>query len=305
MKETPVPQPLPEPEKKPEVAEEVLIAMMNVLKCLMAGTVTQSTVMKADYAIRIFLSHFDKLDSVISDDKKNPQVISSYNFPCLMNLPFTMSMYGPLRDLWEGGPRGEGYLRFAKPNITQGIRKNWCVNLLRRLQCQQAFENVLLAEPSAAMGVALGEDALKARRTKFHKYDSGAEVHDKMAAVGQDRKNPLSVVILDDGVGSCSLFSVAGDYNSVVRVVQDETIPKLEKFGHWYHRFDAQESIINWSADIVPRLTKSKARLGYGILLPLLAPNIEEAEQHDQMYALVSSNWKSLDATTTMLDLID
>lgn len=47
------------------------------------------------------------------------------------------------------------------------------------------------------MGVALGEDALKARRTKFHKYDSGAEVHDKMAAVGQDRKNPLSVVILD------------------------------------------------------------------------------------------------------------
>ena len=48
---------------------------------------------------------------------------------CLLNLPKIMAYYGPIRNLWEGGYVGEGYLRIIKPYLSNGLRKNWQKNI--------------------------------------------------------------------------------------------------------------------------------------------------------------------------------
>ena len=46
-----------------------------------------------------------------------------------MNIPETMRRYGPLKELWEGGYQGEGFLQFVKPEASYGMRENWNVCL--------------------------------------------------------------------------------------------------------------------------------------------------------------------------------
>ena len=70
-------------------------------------------------------------------DKKKGYVefwLSRYNYQSLLNLPDTMTIYGPLVNLWEGSNQGEGYLRYAKPMIVNIHSKNWQVNAIQKLQ---------------------------------------------------------------------------------------------------------------------------------------------------------------------------
>lgn len=317
MKLTEIPQPLKTVERKIEHVERTLVAMVNLLQCAMTTEVTQATINKTSYAIRIFLSAFDQLDDnlrdVQEDDedetatagpkkvaKKNIAVVSSYNFPCLMNLPQTMSTYGPLRDLWEGGPRGEGFLRFAKPLVSQGVRPNWHTHLLKKLQIMQSFENVMPKQGRACP--LTWDDALKHRSTKFHKYSSQLEARDRLAECSQRKKTPISVVILENGQGECKLFCVVGDYHTVLGIQFDPTYATQKKFGLVYHKCHAATTTVNWIDNIVPGLTKD-AKVGYGVLLPLLTNN--DNSEYSRLFALVSSNWRALDDSNSLIDLID
>lgn len=329
MKLEEVPEPIEYPERKVEHVEAALASMVDLLKCVMTPEVTLDSVNKASYAIRIFLSAFDKLDETLrdlpSDDgankettnhttadavnsdepkklaKKNIAVVSSYNFPCLMNLPQTMSTYGPLRDLWEGGPRGEGYLRFAKPLMSQGFRTKWSYHLLSRLQRMQAFENVLPTEHDALSPPA-SRDALKNRNSKFHQYGSAKEAQDGLMQCLQKKKKPISVVILDKGQGDCMLLCVVGEYQKVLVVTVSSTCAAQKKFGLVYHKYYPDAESLSWESDVVPSMSND-ARIGYGVLLPLLETDNEHPE-NSRLFALVASNWRVLDESTTLKDLV-
>jgi hypothetical protein len=324
------PKPIEYPERKVEHVEAALTSMVNLLQCVMTPEVTTDSVNKASYAIRIFLSAFDKLDETLRDylgdddsskketkntatsdgvvsdvtkklAKKNIAVVSSYNFPCLMNLPQTMTMYGPLRDLWEGGPRGEGYLRFAKPLMSQGFRTSWSSHLLNNLQKMQALENLLPPERDAIF-LPSSDDALKHRSSKFHKMSSSTEAKSRLTQLQQKKKTPVSVVILDKGLDDYMLFCVIGDYTTVMEVTVDPTCASQKKFGLVYHKFNLAPEEISWTSDIVPSMSND-ARIGYGVLLPLLEAEKEQPED-SRLFALVSSNWRVLDESTTLKDLI-
>ena len=319
MEKEEVPQPLKLTERKVEHVEATLVAMVNLLQCAMSTAVTQATINKLSYAVRIFLSAFDQLDDnlrdVPDDDdnetatdvpkkvaKKNIAVVSSYNFPCLMNLPQTMSTYGPLRDLWEGGPRGEGFLRFAKPLMSQGVRLNWHTHLMKKLQIMQAFENVMPKQESTVCPLT-SDDALKQRSRKFHKYSSQLEARDRLTQCNQKKKTPLSVVILENGQGdNCKVYCVVGDYHTLLCIQFDPTCGTRKKFGLIYHKCHAANATINWTDDIVPCLRKD-AKIGYGVLLPLLTNN--DDSEYSRHFALVSSNWRALEDSNSLVDLID
>ena len=317
MKLNPVPQPLKPTERKVEHVETTLVALVNLLQCVMSTEVTEATINKTEYAIRIFLSAFDKLaenlrdvpddnDTTTDEPKKAPKstaaVVSSYNFSCLMNLPQAMSTFGPLRDLWEGGPRGEGFLRFAKPFMSQGIRLNWPVHLMNRLQRMQAFLNLMPKEKKVLCPLA-SNNALRDRSTKFHKYHSQLEARDRLTECNLKKKTPLSVIILDNGRGECKLYCVVGDYDTVLCINIDFEFATSKKFGLVYKKFDATTEVTaNWMDEIVPGLSKD-ARLGYGVLLPLLAVN--ENCEASRLFSLVSSNWEALDDSNCLMDLID
>ena len=83
----------------------------------------------------------------MSMNKKNkkhtPYWIKKYNYLSLLNLPEAMNLYGPLINLWEGGNKGGGYLRFAKPIIKDIHSVNWQVNAHSKLLRGNAFDSVV------------------------------------------------------------------------------------------------------------------------------------------------------------------
>lgn len=296
-----VPNPIAQPERVPGDVEHTLIAMVNLLQCVMTSKVTSSDVRKTDYAVRIFLSVFDKLDRATRDEEDKSTVTSKYNFPCLMNLPEAMATYGPLRDLWEGGPRGEGILRFTKPLMNQGCRVQWFQHLLKKMLIRQSFENVRGPEATTTPPLSSAV-ALRKRSTKFHKYETVGEARGNISQCKHSRKHPVSVILLEDGSGRCTIYCVATNYDSVVEVTLDPTCPTLDKFGLTYHKFNVAETEAQWANDIVPQL-QSTAQIGYGLLLPLL--NTEDDSENSRLFALTSSNWKFLQNTSSLLELID
>jgi hypothetical protein len=219
-----------------------------------------------------------------------------------MNLPEAMSMYGPLRHLWEGGTRGEGFLRFAKPLMLHGTTKpDWTRHLLQRLQTMQAFDNILPTEHACHCSVA-ASDALRYRKSKFQKLSSREEATTIINQCQPQYKCLLSVIVLDNGLGECNLYCVVGDYQTVLLITVDKETPTQTKFGLVYHKCNASQSVVNWIDDITPHLG-SKARMGFGMLLPMLAN--DDHSENSRLFALVSSNWGMLDDSNSLMDLID
>ena len=55
---------------------------------------------------------------------------------CLLNIPNVMRRYGNIRNIWEGGLEGEGFLRKYKKEMKNGLMPKWQIwtvrNLLKR-----------------------------------------------------------------------------------------------------------------------------------------------------------------------------
>ena len=61
----------------------------------------------------------------------------------LLNIPMHMREYGPLINLWEGSNQGEGYLRLAKPKLTNIHSKKWKINAHKEIFNEVALDQVL------------------------------------------------------------------------------------------------------------------------------------------------------------------
>ena len=311
MKQDPVPEPLPVPERHSDDVFKTLTSLQEVLKCTMAATVNGSTIQQLEYAIRIFLSHFDYLESTIrkdsSDGKKDkgPAVVSKYNFCCLMNLPEVMRKYGPLRDLWEGGPRGEGYLLHTKPHMTQGFRPNWHQNLLRRILREKAFDNILGNSNNKSFSKASSPDALKDRSRNFHIYQSTHEVTDLLMERDKKKKKAISVVLIGDKVRDVvRIFCVVGNHQSLHELFLDDQLENNQgqrnKFGQMYFHFVVkQEGTVNWTHDILPEAMEPS--IGHAVLLPLLE---NAGDEENRLHCLVSSNWVHLQCAVGLQELV-
>ena len=125
----------PEIVTKPTVTGKGVMSMLcsaHPMYCLiMSRSVTEEYLLKLDLQIKIFLTKFHEFDATVKSKKEKsmPGWISSYNFICLLNLPRIAKEYGPLRNLWEGGYQGEGFIRLVKPYMKSGFRINWEINV--------------------------------------------------------------------------------------------------------------------------------------------------------------------------------
>lgn len=119
--------------KKENVLELVRI-MCLMIQMLMSYETKNNNINKLDAVIRLFLIKYDVVDSGISE-KDTPSWISQYNFLCLLNLPAMINNYGNVRNLWEGGIDGEGFLKRVKNELKPGLVNQWqrwsLVNLLK------------------------------------------------------------------------------------------------------------------------------------------------------------------------------
>ena len=124
--------------------------MVSMIASVMSSSVTDISLCTVDREIKIFLSNIDKVQAFTtttscasSKKKPKPLWLSKYNFQSLLNIPKTMAFFGPLVNLWEGSNQGEGYLRYAKPKISNIHCKNWQVNAHISLLNEKAFDNVI------------------------------------------------------------------------------------------------------------------------------------------------------------------
>jgi hypothetical protein len=118
-----IPMLLPPPEGTMEDLHALIESMFYMVKSIMSFRVSEDDVKIADFQIKLFLTRLVDCDKKINPDAKVPFWISSYTYPCLLNLPAHMKEFGPLKNLWEGGVRGEGFLPYVKrEHGTIGLR---------------------------------------------------------------------------------------------------------------------------------------------------------------------------------------
>ena len=303
MKQTPPPPIIPPPDINLDEIDALIGSLLEVVECIFEKCVTESTVRRMEYALRIFLSNFDLLDRKIKKPKVPPQVISSYNFQCLLNIPEQMKNYGPIRDHWEGKKQGEAFLSEIKPLHKQGIRKNWAPNLLKSVFRDRSLR--YLTEPSKAKPTNSVQDCscLRNFQGNFRKYSSILQVHQTLCQKIRTEKKTLSVVILkscgDDGDGARMFAVVGADYGVVELSILD--MDDMTRMGLSYYNFNIEERerTTPWSTIIAET---PSPQLGYAVLLPVLEP---EGSIENCVFTVVASNWKRLGPRFTLRDLVD
>ena len=120
--------------------QDLIFHSCTMIKLVMSRKVNKDYFLKLDIAIKVFLTKFNKFDEAIKINKKDkPQWISLYNYLCLLNLPRIAEIFGPLKNIWEGGYIGEGYLRIIKPYMKRGLGKNWEHNIHRGVLERKTF----------------------------------------------------------------------------------------------------------------------------------------------------------------------
>ena len=305
MKMTPPPPILPSLVIEVREVECLLSSLQELLECVFAPTVSERSINRTQYAIRMFLSDYDNLDTKIRNPTKKPSIVTKYNFACLLNLPEQMRTYGPQRHLWEGGLQGEGFLPIVKFWHSQGIRTNWAPNLLKNVQRERAFLNLLKPKKTPARG---GPSDLRDLMGNFNKYSCILEVQEALQKQDRAEKKALSIILVTDGAsdGAAKMFAVVGNEYQVLELVKaDGTIAGdtggKRKLGIYYYRFCLLRSDITctWE-DALSSFTAPL--IGYAVLLPLLD---REASAGNCRFALVSSTWNCLGLNNNLSNLVE
>jgi hypothetical protein len=121
---------------------QLLKALTFMLECLMSQDTVKCSSERLESYVRHFLSLFSNLDSFLDPDRKIPTWITKYNFLSLLNLPDQVKKFGSVRNIWEGGVQGEGFLRTVKGILKTGLTKQWEKWLLEKLLFGMAYKNI-------------------------------------------------------------------------------------------------------------------------------------------------------------------
>lgn len=206
-----IPPLLPPPEGSMSDLFSLILSMYDMVKSVMVFEVTEEAVQLADFEIKRFLTNLASCDRKLKadfpsseSDTEKPFWVSCFTFPCLLNLPDHMKEFGPPKNLWEGGVRGEGSLRFVKPNHgTIGLKLGWE---------QQVMTKVHIARGLRAIGGTgahgddeeLGEDSDQNGTTSEQSMDNvtnGVWAYSNADAVYDAVKNQDALCLACDANG--------------------------------------------------------------------------------------------------------
>ena len=233
-----------------------------------------------------FLNSFDSFKP-LHEDRKFPEWMTMYNFLCLLNLPDSVELLGPLRFNYEGSSEGEGFIPMVKPLLSQGMRKNWQKNLAHRFFRKRAMKMVL-----RDARVFIGQDTLNEaeyessyKKIMFHKYNRWEQVQ-RIVAQGM----PISLVVLRDGV-----FGAIIDDSDSWKIVPFRLVQFVKVHsGLNYFCIDLFEK--NYAGVItrhVINLGRQAEFLHFVLLLPLLT-EIKYVEQDDVFWTIVGAEYERL-----------
>ena len=232
--------------------------------------------------IRLFLNALAVHDSSTGPvaGRKLPIWVTQYNCQSLLNLPAQTETLGPIRNRWEGGKRGEGFLRTVKP-IVQSGRKNWQKNLFLNILRQKTL--VQMKSTNDDDDVSDYDDSSSMEECQMHEpqsfvhYRCHADVVEKWM-----RGTVLSGVLVEGKLYICHRFGA----RSLLLEFMTLEDSAMFSYGLWYYELQCPDVEDEDKGSLQDVRVDS-----YALLLPLLS-----SDAH-QKYALVTSNWRTWDGS--------
>ena len=204
--------------------------------------------------------------------------IPVYNYQCLLNIPSQIELLGPIRNRWEGGIVGEGFLRRVKPLLRPG-RKNWQKNTLHRIlrdkSCKLLLPVNTMNESSEETSKSISTDS----SGNFRIYLTHSFLCDDLqegkviSCFGFGDKHG------NNGIASCYLHS--GSKKVVRFKVRNEHNTAL--FGANYFQIETEDCDHSEELDGLSEIHF------FGLFLPKTNPD------GITFYTLITSEWSSLD----------
>lgn len=236
--------------------------------------------------IKLFLTSLNEWDSKSKETNSKPIWILSYSLLNLLNLPDMMRMFGPIRNLWEGGSMGEGILKLIKHNIPS-VNVNWHINSTKKFYQQKLLNRLvdqLSQDNSYGTGNGMNTKAtFKERATNFHIYGNKQNVINAYHS-GQ----PISIII-----DASNMVYAVVDGDSVTSL----TIGNLHstKMGHVYFEIGPPEfkELSYQNFDI----------FSFGLMLPFLRETISEDDELGELgiYTIITQQIKNPDFISIIL----
>jgi len=210
----------------------------------------------------------------ITSSDKAPLWVSKYNFLCLLNIPEVMSMFGPLRNYWEGGMIGEKILQYAKGSW-HGFTKNWQANMLRNIVDSFSIKRTVF---DVLQMRSLDTDAERLLEDRGDNYDRNSyHIYKSLDYIQAlfDTGVPISVVLLESDV-------VIAIKNSMCVSIHVHPEDCKTRFGHTY--FSASLKSFREMSFPTEKIN------AYGLLLPLYSHLSNKVDR----WTMVTSEWEDI-----------
>jgi hypothetical protein len=234
--------------------------------------------------IRLFLSALAVHDSSTGPvaSRKLPIWVTQYNCQSLLNLPNQTETLGPIRNRWEGGKRGEGFLRTVKP-IVQSGRKNWQKNLFLNILRQKTLVQMKSTNDKDDES-DYGDDDSSTEECQMHEPQSFVHYRCHADVVERwTRGTVLSGVLVEGRLYVVHRFGVR---SLLLEFLTVENSAKFS-FGLWYFEL----RYLDVEDDNKGSLEEVRVD-SYALLLPL--PCSDANTYH---YSLVTSHWRTWDGS--------
>ena len=260
-------------------AEDMITLIQSLHKMvasIMTCNATEEEIGIVEYEIKMFLSLVNVIDKSMNTNKGNsktrwkPKWISMYNFICLLNIPSIIRENGPIRNIWEGSNKGEGFIRIIKPELSSGRRNNWQYSKMKRLLQQNSLNTVLRNQ---GIQNTISEER-KLFSSDFYLYLSLHAAH-----ATKDSHRPLSGVIFND-----SRFGLILVGNRIVEMCRDDKVPKKKKQLCEY---------TSWTLSYVCLDLSECTIFNYVLFLPMLQEDTDRIEASKQFYTVIHSTWQN------------
>lgn len=265
---------------EPEQVERMLVALDEMLSSIMVDEVVPGvTVPTMELKIKTFLTEFDLLDQQLKTPKDKPKVVTSFNYMCLLNLPALTERFGPLRNLWEGSYKGEGYIGKCKSFLRNGQKTNFECHAMTNVLTEMSLEQL-------TDGMTLDLDCRKNKREKdnaigrLSSFSSSIKIYTDRTQVVDSicEKRIVSVVV---GVNKKSkntpwfvfgVFGVGHRNLEIVKISELAEYSTIQKMGCSYTSWLVGETCTSTQLDDL-LCNPAKWDLSFGVLLPLLDPS--------------------------------
>jgi len=284
-----------------------LSSLLSMVSIAMTKVVKKRTVHLLDHHVKAYLSFLHNFQSSLEKQTpsqkrkaklptrpqqeatpvKTPCWLQHFNFLSLLNLPETMDLYGPLVNTWEGGNRGEGYLRHLKPMITNTVRPNW--NLLAHEHIMKDKSKSLILhthfkhyppEKQSEVLMILNQNQI----SNYFVYHDTCELMSEWVG-----NKPLSCVLLQNG----NICAVVKRSKETLEGVKVETVFHDEIKSLAMSFFSLHLCVVNDESDII-LFTENNIE-NFLLLLPKLSATGFVVKPNQNQYYIITDDWMEMD----------